>query len=105
MKMRGEWRFSSTILEFGTRWKKVVSFILGPLYPRGKSPRYPLDRSLSGPQNRSGLCGEDKKSPDPAGNRNPVVQPVDTQNELYNIKANKFVQIPHASNSVGTYIY
>jgi hypothetical protein len=29
----------------------VVSFTPLPLYPRGKSPRYPLDRRLGGPQN------------------------------------------------------
>jgi hypothetical protein len=28
----------------------VVSFMPLPLYPRGKSPRYPLDRRLGGPQ-------------------------------------------------------
>jgi hypothetical protein len=28
--------------------------------PRGKNPLYPLYRRLEGPQNRSGLCGEDK---------------------------------------------
>jgi hypothetical protein len=31
-----------------------------PLYPRRKSPWYPLDRRLGGPQSRSGCCGEDK---------------------------------------------
>jgi hypothetical protein len=29
----------------------VVSFTLRPLYPQGKSPCYPLYRSLGGPQN------------------------------------------------------
>jgi hypothetical protein len=38
----------------------MVSFKLRPLYCRGKSPRYPLDRRLGGPQSRSGRCGEDK---------------------------------------------
>jgi hypothetical protein len=32
----------------------VVSFTPGPLYPQGKSPSYPLDRRLGGPQSRSG---------------------------------------------------
>jgi hypothetical protein len=31
-----------------------------PLYPRGKSLRYPLDRRLSGSQSRSRRCGEEK---------------------------------------------
>jgi hypothetical protein len=32
----------------------VVSFTPRSLYPQGKSPRYPLDRRLGGPQNQSG---------------------------------------------------
>jgi hypothetical protein len=35
----------------------VVSFTHLPLYRRGKSPRYPFDRRLGGPQSRSGRCG------------------------------------------------
>jgi hypothetical protein len=50
----GEWMCSSTILDLDTRWRWVVSFTPRLLYPRGKSPRYPLDRRLGGPQNRSG---------------------------------------------------
>jgi hypothetical protein len=43
----------------------------------GKSPRYPLDRSLGGPQSQSGQHGEEKIL-DPTGTRTPtsVVQPV-----------------------------
>jgi hypothetical protein len=37
-------------LDIGTSWRWVVSFTPRPLYPRGKSPRYPLDRRLGGPQ-------------------------------------------------------
>jgi hypothetical protein len=32
-------------LDLGTRWRWVVSFMPRPLYHRGNSPRYPLDRS------------------------------------------------------------
>jgi hypothetical protein len=39
-------------LDLGTSWRWVVSFTPLPLYPRGKSHRYPLDR-LGGPQSRS----------------------------------------------------
>jgi len=39
----------------------MVSFTLRPLYPQGKSPWYPLDRRLGGPQCRSGSGGEEKK--------------------------------------------
>jgi hypothetical protein len=36
----------------------VISFTLRPLCPRGKRPRYHLDRRLGGPQRRSGRFGE-----------------------------------------------
>jgi hypothetical protein len=41
-----------------TRWRGVVSFTPPSLYPRGKNPRYPLDRRLSGP--RAGLDNMEK---------------------------------------------
>jgi hypothetical protein len=56
----------------------VVRFTRRPLYSRGRSLRYPLDRRLGGPQSRSGRCGEEKIL-DPTGTRTPtplVVQPV-----------------------------
>jgi hypothetical protein len=56
----GKWRCSSTILDLGTRWRWVVSFTLRPPYLWGKGPQYPLDRSLGGPQRRSGRNGEEK---------------------------------------------
>jgi hypothetical protein len=36
----------------GTCWRWVVSFTPRPLYPRGKSPRLPLDRRLDDVENR-----------------------------------------------------
>jgi hypothetical protein len=39
----------------------------------GESPRYPLDRRLSGPQSRSGRRGEEKIL-DPTGTRTPTRQ-------------------------------
>jgi hypothetical protein len=39
----------------------VFSFTSRPLYPRGKSLRYPPYKRLGGPQSRSGSRGEDKK--------------------------------------------
>jgi hypothetical protein len=33
-----------------------------PLCPQGKSPWYPLNRRMVGPQNRSERCGEEKNS-------------------------------------------
>jgi hypothetical protein len=56
----GEWRYSSTILGLGARWRWVVSFRPLRLYHRGKRSRYPLDSRLAGPQSRSESCGEEK---------------------------------------------
>jgi hypothetical protein len=64
-------------LDLGTSWR-LVNFTSRPLYPRGKSPRYPLDRRFGGPQSRSGRFGE-QKILDPTGTRiltPSVVQPV-----------------------------
>jgi hypothetical protein len=47
----------------------MVSCTPRPLYPRV------MDRRLDGPQSRSGRCGVEKNLV-PAGNRNPVFQPV-----------------------------
>jgi len=49
------------VLNIGSNWR-LVSFMTRPLYPRGKSPRYPLHRMLGLPQSRSGLNGEEKTS-------------------------------------------
>jgi len=49
---------------WGTRWRWVVSFTSQPLYLQRKSPWYPLDRRLGGPQSRSGHSGEEKIYPD-----------------------------------------
>jgi hypothetical protein len=38
----------------------MVRFTPRPLSQRGKSRRYPLDRMLGGPQNRSGRRGKEK---------------------------------------------
>jgi hypothetical protein len=44
--------------------------------PQGKSPWYPLDRRLGGPQSRSGRGGEEKNSQPPQGveSYNPVLR-------------------------------
>jgi hypothetical protein len=54
MKTYGEWKYSSTILDIGTRWRWVVSFMPQRLYHLGNSPRYQLDRRLCGHQSWSG---------------------------------------------------
>jgi hypothetical protein len=53
------------ILDLDTNWRWEISFAARPLYPLGKSPRYPRDRRQGGPQSLA-----------PAGNRTPAVQPV-----------------------------
>jgi hypothetical protein len=45
----------------------VVSFTPRPLYSLGKSPWYPLDKRLGGPQSRSGRGDEKKNSQLPPG--------------------------------------
>jgi hypothetical protein len=54
-KDMGEWRYSSTILDLGTRWRWVVSFTPRPLYSR-----YSLDGRLGGRQSPSGRYGREK---------------------------------------------
>jgi hypothetical protein len=67
-----EWRYSSThILGLGTRRRWVVIFMSRPLYSQRKSPWYPLDRRLGGPQSRWWR----EKFPAPSGNRTPIIQP------------------------------
>jgi len=56
----------------------VVSFTPRPPCPQGKSPWYPLDRRLGGPQSHSGRGGEEKNS-SPCQELNPriaIVQPI-----------------------------
>jgi len=54
----------------------VINFTPRPLYPQGKSPWYPLDRRIGGPQSRSGRGGEEKNSQTPPGLEPPIMQPV-----------------------------
>jgi hypothetical protein len=46
-------------LDLGTSWRWVVSFSPLPLFPRGKSPRYPLERIWVDP--RAGLDDGEKR--------------------------------------------
>jgi hypothetical protein len=58
--------------------KHLFNFTHRPLYPRGMSPLYPLDRRLSGPQSRSGRWTEENISC-PCRGLNPnssAVQPI-----------------------------
>jgi hypothetical protein len=42
------------ILNLRTRWRLVVSFIPWPLHLQGKSPQYPMNSNMGGPQTQSG---------------------------------------------------
>jgi hypothetical protein len=64
------------ILDLGTRWRWVMRLTPWPLYPQGKSPLYPLDRRLRGPQSRSGRGGEEKNSQPRPGLESSIIQPV-----------------------------
>jgi hypothetical protein len=46
------------------------------LYPQGKSPWYPLDRRLGGPQSQSGHSGEEKNSQPLLGLEPLIIQPI-----------------------------
>jgi hypothetical protein len=54
----GSGNTAPSILDIGTRWSWVDSFTPRPVYSQGKTPRYPLDKSLGGPQSRSRRGGE-----------------------------------------------
>jgi hypothetical protein len=71
----GEWRYSSTILSLGTRWRWVVSFMLQPLQPWGKSSRFLLDRRLGEPQSWAGRYAVEKNLT-PARNQTPATLPL-----------------------------
>jgi hypothetical protein len=59
------------VLNLGTKWRSMVSFILQPLYRQGKSLR------LSGPQSQSQHDGKEKNT-FPARNQTSVVQSIIT---------------------------
>jgi hypothetical protein len=44
-------------INLDARWKWMISFTLRPLYPGVKNILFPLDRTLDGPQSRSGRGG------------------------------------------------
>jgi hypothetical protein len=73
MKAYGSGCIDPHFLDLGTSWRWVVNFTPWLLYPQGKSPWYPLDRRLGGPQSQSGRFGEEKIL-DPTGTQTPTPQ-------------------------------
>jgi hypothetical protein len=79
LKRVGKSRYSSIVLDLGTRWRGGVSFTSNPLYSRRNRPQYPLDNNLGEPQSRSELDEEEKHLAS-AGNRTPTTR---TEPSLY----------------------
>jgi hypothetical protein len=80
----GAWIVDPRFLDLGTSWRWVVSFTPLPLYSRGKSLRYPLDRRRGGPQSPSGRRGERKFLILPGLERRPFGRPCRSQS-LYRL--------------------
>jgi hypothetical protein len=94
-------------LDIGTSWRWVVSFTSRPLYPREKSPKYPLDRRLGGLQSWSGRRGEEKildpyrdSKSDPS-----VAQPVASRNTdcTINFVYGRFIKISTLIGQISFY--
>jgi hypothetical protein len=71
LKLMGYKCISPRILNHSSRWRWEVSFTPWLLYPRWKSPQYPLDSRLGGLQSPSGRCAVEKIL-DPTGTRIPT---------------------------------
>jgi hypothetical protein len=69
----GGWRYRSTHYKPRQQTEGSGQLHAPAALPPGKSRKYPLDRMLCGPQNRSGR-GDEKNIPATPGNRIPVVQ-------------------------------
>jgi hypothetical protein len=67
------------VLYLGPSWRWVVSFTPRPLYPRGKSPLYPLDRRLGGPHGEVKILA-------PTGTRTPTLGRPASRQSLYRLR-------------------
>jgi hypothetical protein len=81
----GEWRYSSTILDLGTRWRYVVSFTPRPLYPREITPGTHWTEGWVGP--RTGLNDVEGRKilPPPGLEFRPLGRPAGIQS-LYRLR-------------------
>jgi hypothetical protein len=85
MKAYGSGCIDPHFLDLGTSWRRVANFTPRPLYPRGKSPQYPSDRRLGGPQSRSGQFGENSWPYRDSNSHPSVVQPIASRYTDYDI--------------------
>jgi hypothetical protein len=76
-----EWRYSSTILDLGTRRRSLDTFSPRPFHSWVNCSRHPLDRRLGGPQSRSGRSWEEQI---------PGVEPGPTSS-LFLVERKKFI--------------
>jgi hypothetical protein len=67
----GDWRYISTLLDLGTRWREVVNFTTRPLYTREKSLDTHWIRGWPGPTADLDVV-EKRKCLTPVGNRTPI---------------------------------
>jgi hypothetical protein len=81
-------------LDLGTSLTRMVSFTPGPLYPRGKSPRYPLQRRLGRPKNWPGQRGESSCHYWDSNSEPYAVQPVASRYIDWAIMAPHFSSVP-----------
>jgi hypothetical protein len=70
-----KWRYSCSIVDLGTIWRWVVSFMSQPLCSCGKSAQSALNRMLFGSQSQSGSCEVEKISC-PCQQSNPSQKPI-----------------------------
>jgi hypothetical protein len=83
----------------------VVSFNPRPLYPRGKSPGYPLDKRLRGFQSRFGSDGEEKETHHCPWSYNQYLKSITTElsgihNQPTNQPTNHTEQSPSAGQEI-----
>jgi hypothetical protein len=96
--MKAYWGSEATalhILDLRNRWRGVVSFTLWRFYSQGKSPWYPLDRRLGGPQNRFRGGGEEKNSQPLPKIEPPIIDPAA---QRYTAELSRILMLMNSTN-------